>query len=178
MVQRLCSIRSIINETISHSHRHPTVHYGENDPTSRSVTPTQDSDDHVDAQLDEATAGIPHVCPVCDRRFPRVQERNRHLESYLPHSILCPFRGCTWTGRRQWDFQEHWRGKHLEAGQAPGEDANEIYDTGDFVRLIVSGTPVDDVARSAFAIVPEGLRRLGKPDMRVNVLGRNRDLRK
>jgi hypothetical protein len=44
--------------------------------------------------------------------------------------------------------------------------------------LIVGGTPVDEVARSAFAMVPEGLRRLGKPDVEVNVLGRNRDLKK
>jgi hypothetical protein len=151
---------------------------GENDLASRSVTPTQDSDDQVDAQLDEATAGILHVCPVCQRPFSRIQERNRHLESYLPHSILCPFRGCTWTGRRQWDFQEHWRGKHLEACQVPGEDANEIYDTVDFVRSIVNGTPVEEVARSAFAMVPEGLIRLGKLDVEVNVLGRNRDLKK
>jgi hypothetical protein len=139
---------------------------------------SQDFDDEVDAQIDEATASLLHVCPVCERPFRRLQERNRHLESYLPHSIICPFQGCTWTGRRQWDFQEHWRGKHTKAGPPPGEDANEIYDTGDFVRSIVDGTPVKEVALTAFAMVPEGLRRLGKPDKGVNVLGRNRDLKR
>src|SRR6266576_7035331 len=101
----------------------------ESDPTSRSVTPTQSqvSDDQVDAQPDEATASILHGCPVCKVAFDRVQERNRHVESYLPHSVRCPFPGCTWTGRRQWDFKkQHWRKKHPEAGQAPGEGANEI----------------------------------------------------
>lgn len=153
----------------------------ESDPTSRSVTPTQsqDLDDLVDPQLDEATSSILHVyCPVCQCAFRRVQERNRHVESYLPHSILCPLRDCTWTGRRQWDFQEHWRKKHSEVGQAP-EDADEIYDTGDFVRSIVDGTtPVDEVARSAFARIPEGLERLGRPDVEAKVLGRSRKLKR
>jgi hypothetical protein len=72
----------------------------------------------------------------------------------------------------------HWRRKHPEAGQAPGEDANEIYDPKDFVKSIVDGTPVDEVARSAFARVQESLGRLGKPDVGANVLGRNRELRK
>ena len=110
--------------------------------------------------------------------FGRTQERDRHLESYLPHSILCPSQGCTWTGRRQWDFKQHWRGKHSEAGQAPREGANEIYDPKDFVKLIVESTPVDEVARSAFAKVQESLGSLGRPDVGAKVLGRNRDLRK
>jgi len=150
------------------------------DALSRSVTPIQESPDQdeleVYAQLNETTPSI--ECNVCGNKFVRIQERNRHIESYLPHSILCPFQGCTWTGRRQWDFKEHWRRKHPGAGQAPGEDANEIYDPKDFVKSIVDGTPVDEVARSAFAKVQERLRRLGKPDVGANVLGRNRDLRK
>jgi len=130
-----------------------------------------------DAQPDEATPSIEFGCPVCRSKFPRKQERNRHVESYLPHSILCPSQGCTWTGRRRWDFLEHWRRKHPEAGQAPDENANEIYDPKDFVTSIVNGTPVDEVARSAFAKVQEGLGRLGKPDVGAKVLGRSRDLR-
>ena len=117
-------------------------------------------------------------CPVCRVAFDRVQERNRHVESYLPHSIFCPVQDCTWTGRRQWDFKrQHWETKHPEAGQAPGE-ANEIYDPKDFVKLIVDCTPVDEVARYAFAKVRESLGRLGRPDVLANVLGRNRDLKK
>ena len=66
----------------------------------------------------------------------------------------------------------------MEAGQPPGEVENVIYDTGDFVGLIVDGTPVKEVAQSAFLMVPDGLRRLGKPDVGVNVLGRNRNLKR
>jgi len=42
------------------------------------------------------------------------------------------------------------------------------------VNMILDGTPVDDVARSAFRKVQESLERLGK---RANVSDRNRDLR-
>ena len=73
----------------------------------------------------------------------------------------------------------HWRQKHLEAGQvpSPNEHENEIYDPKGFVTSIVDGAPVDEVARSAFAKVQEGLVRLGKPDVGAKVLGRSRDLR-
>jgi hypothetical protein len=149
--------------------------------SSRPVTPNQSQEQdelEVYAQLNEAKPHIPPECNICGTKFYRVQERNRHLESYLPHSILCPFHGCTWTGRRQWDFKEHWRRKHPEGGQAPEDDSNEIYDPKDFVKRIVDGEPVHEVARSAFAEVQESLRRLGKPNVGANVLGRNRDLRK
>jgi len=146
---------------------------------SVSITPSQPQDlDEVNAQPNGASPSIPLGCPVCQNTFPRVQERNRHVESHLPHSILCPFQGCTWTGRRKWDFKEHWRRKHLEAGEAPGVGANELYDLRDYAKSIVKGTPVDAVARSAFAKVQESLGRLGKPELGANVLGRSGDLRK
>ncbi len=150
---------------------------------ARSITPIQDQDQdeiEVDAPPNEPTPFIPlkWKCNICGGNFGRIQERNRHIESHLPHSILCSFQDCTWTGRRQWDFKEHWNRKHLENGHAPREVTNEIYDPKDFVRSIVGGTPVDEVARSAFAKVQESLERLGKPDVGANVLGRNKDLRK
>jgi len=146
-----------------------------------SVTPTQAQDQdeiEVDPQSNEQTPFIPLKCNICGGNFGRIQERNRHVESHLPHSILCPFQGCVWTGRRQYDFKEHWKRKHPENGEAPREDTNEIYDPKDYVKSIVDGTPVDEVARSAFAKVQESLGRLGKPNVGANVLGRNRDLRK
>ncbi len=81
-------------------------------------------------------------------------------------------------GRRQWDFRGHWRRKHSECEQVPEEDTNEIYDPKEYVESIVDGKPVDEVARSAFSKVQESLERLGKADIRSNVLGRNRDLQK
>lgn len=95
------------------------------------------------------------------------------MESYLPKSIYCPSHGCPWTGRRQWDFREHWKKKHPEAGQAPGEDVNKIYDPKDFVKLIVDGTPRAEVAQSACSMVQERLEKLGKVDVEVNLGGRN-----
>lgn len=150
------------------------------DDLTPSPQPEDEDELEVDAQLHESES-TPYVAPECincGHKFVRVQERNRHLESYLPHSIYCPFPACSWTGRRQWDFKEHWGRKHREAGRLPREDENEIYDPKDFVKSIVGGAPVEEVARSAFVKVQESLERLGKPDMGANVLGRNRALRK
>ncbi len=138
------------------------------------VMSVSDSDKPAQSQDSDRLDSQPNRCPVFQSEYHRVQERDRHVESYLPHSILCPFRGCTWTGRRQWDFKEHWGRKHSKAGQVPVEDAIGLYDPREFVKMILDGTPVDDVARSAFRKVQESLERLSK---RANVLGRNRDLR-
>jgi uncharacterized C2H2 Zn-finger protein len=147
------------------------------------VTPFQSEDQdklEIDAQTKPSGSTLPK-CPLCGLTFTRVQERNRHIEKYLPHSILCPFHACTWTGRRQWDFKEHWkRKKHSETSQAPEEEveASDIYDPKDSVKSVVDGTPVDEVAWSAFIKAQEGLKILGKLDVRVNVLGRNKNLSK
>ncbi len=145
-------------------------------PPTRSVTPTP-SQDQVGAQPDELPFSTPPECPVCKRIFRRVQERNRHLESYLPHSIHCPSPDCRWTGRRQSQFKEHWQRGHAKADKAPGKELNEIYDPNEFVRLIVDGTsPDEDVARSAFLKAQERLVELGKGDVGAKVWGRKKKL--
>ena len=113
-------------------------------------------------------------CPVCGRKFHRTQERDRHLKSYLPHSIYCPSQGCPWTGRRRWDLKTHWETKHSETGQVLGWEKNKIYDPKEFVKLIASGTPHVKVAESAFLKANERLKKLGK--VGANVLGRKLDI--
>ena len=140
-------------------------------PPSRSVAPTL-SQNQVGAQPDELPPPTLPECPVCKSTFRRVQERNRHIESYLPHSIHCPTRDCHWTGRRQSHFKEHWDRSHSKIDKAPGKELNEIYDPKVFVKLIVDGTsPVEDVARSASLKVRERLVELGKEDVGVKVWG-------
>ena len=118
------------------------------------------------------------ACPECGKEFRRVQERNRHIESYLPHSIYCRINGCTWTGRRQYNFKEHWRRTHPGNGQAPGEDTNELYDTKVFVKSIIDGTPIEEVARAAFSKIQERLEELGRADVGAELSGRNWELRR
>src|SRR5258708_3622842 len=87
------------------------------DSLSQFDTPTQSQDsDQVNSQPNENTPSILSGCPVCKVTFYRAQERNQHVESYLPHSILCPFRGCVWMGHRQMDFKGHWKKGHQEKG--------------------------------------------------------------
>ena len=144
-----------------------------------SVTPTQSEDsDQANTQPNEITPSILQECNICGKKFGRMQERNRHLASYLPHSILCPFQGCPWTGRRQSDFKGHLKKKHPDSDQVPMVHAIELYDRREFVKKILGGTPVDEVARSAFTKVYENSEKLvaaGK--VGANVLGRSRDLR-
>ncbi len=139
---------------------------------SDSVVPIQPRDSNqVDAEPNEAVSSILPECPVCSMAFRRVQERNRHIESHLPNSIHCPLHRCVWTGRRQSDFKEHWRKKHSESGQVLAEDAIEIYDPKGFVKMTLDGTPVDEVARSAFSKVQESLGKLVEAgDLDTNVL--------
>ena len=147
-------------------------------PPSRSVAPTL-SQNQVGAQPEElpSSESIPPECPVCKKTFRRVQERNRHLESHLPHSIHCPSRDCYWTGRRQSHFKGYWDKGHSKTDNVPGREFNEIYDPKEFVKLIVDGTlPVQDVARSAFLKARERLVELGREDMETNVWGRNKKL--
>jgi hypothetical protein len=144
-------------------------------PPSRSVATTL-SQNQVGTQPDELPSSVPPECPVCKNTFRRVQERNRHLESHLPHSIYCPSRDCQWTGRRQSHFKEHWDRGHSKTDKAPGKELYEIYDPKEFVKLIVDGTsPVEDVARSAFLKARERLMELGKEDG-AKVWGRNKKL--
>ena len=140
---------------------------------SDSDTPTQFQDsDRVDGQPNEAVASIIHGCPVCQEEFNRVQERNRHVETHLPHWILCPSQSCTWTGRRRWDFKEHRRKKHPETGQVTVEDAIGLYNPREFVNMIFEGKPVNEVGRSAFTMAQDRLKRLGRS---ANVRGRKKN---
>ena len=70
----------------------------------------------------------------------------------------------------------HWKKKHPKA--APETDPNEVYDLKEFVKSILGGAPVEQMAQSAFTKAKEGLQGLGKPDAVVNVLGRKNDLKK
>lgn len=80
-----------------------------------------------------------------------------------------------WTGRRQWDFKEHWNENHPNSGQAP-KRTNGIYDPKKFVKSIVDGTPLVEVVESACLVVTERLAGLGKVGEGVNVWGRKRKL--
>ena len=143
---------------------------------SRSVTPTL-SQDQVDApQSNEPAPSIPPLCPICGRQFSGVRERNRHLKSYLPHSIYCPYQGCHWTGRRRCDLKTHWKNKHSKTGQVLGTEKYKIYDPKEFVKSILDGASHVKVAESAFMKAEKRLNELGKVNIGVNILGRKLDI--
>jgi hypothetical protein len=116
------------------------------------------------------------MCHICGKGFSGTRERNRHLKSYLPHSIYCPFKDCPWTGRRRFDLKIHWENKHSETGQVLGNIKYQIYDPKAFVTRMLDGTSHIEVAWSAYQKVQERLIQLGKIDAGPNVLGRKLDI--
>jgi len=79
------------------------------------------------------------VCHNCGKRFNRKQERDRHIRSYLPHSIYCPFPRCPWRGDRQVNLTKHWKENHPNYGPAPRQQQSRIYNPDSFVEQVVCG---------------------------------------
>ncbi|KAN0136067.1 hypothetical protein V8E53_006228 [Lactarius tabidus] len=112
-------------------------------------------------------------CSACwQHNFARVQERDRHILTHLPHWIHCPFPDCFWTGYRTYVFRVH----HLEHGRlshgpypCPEREAFEIYDPRTLVNQIGAGTvTIDDAAAAALELVRVKAFQLRKPSLLVN----------
>ena len=87
-------------------------------------------------QLDNAADAQPHVCPLCKGNFFRKQERDRHIRSFLPHSVYCPFRGCDWRGDRHDNLKKHQRTKHARF-KFPVRPRCQIYNPDRLVEMVV-----------------------------------------
>jgi hypothetical protein len=106
-------------------------------------------------------------CPICGRLFKRDQERKRHLRSFLPHWIYCPFPGCSFRCDRRDNLDSHWRRKHAGSGQAAPQkqpqSQYQIYDPAPLVTSIVSGKMSMESAESnALSKVETRAQELGK----------------
>jgi len=128
--------------------------------------PVQDQAAELDAPADTGTSQFP--CPVCGRIFKRVQERNRHVQSFLPHWIHCPYprSSCPRRFDRRDNLVSHWKDKHADGGQAPQKHQQpqfQIYDPGPLVRSIVSGqTSMVTAENAALLEVARRAQELGK----------------
>lgn len=80
----------------------------------------------------------PLPCPVCDIRFSRTQERNRHIASHLPCWIACSFNACCWRGDRRDIFKKHLWDEHQTTTLAVR--GYQLYDPKPLVQGIVTGT--------------------------------------
>jgi len=108
----------------------------------------------------------PQQCQKCQRLFNRRQERDRHLRSYLPHWIYCPFPHCPWRGDRIDIFKRHWGDNHGVEGAVPVRWQFEIYSPDEVVEFINLGVlSVDDAAVYARSLVDARMWELGKKDV-------------
>ena len=125
--------------------------------------PVQDQAAGLDALADIMIAQCPY--PTCGRIFDRSQERNRHLRSFLPHWIHCPFQHCPYRCDRPDNLANHWTKKHSNHGQAPQQHEYQIYDPNPLVTRVVSGQIAMEIAIDiALSQVEMRAPELGKED--------------
>jgi len=112
------------------------------------------------------------VCPICNVVFYRRQERNRHIRSFLPHSIYCPFEQCPWRGDRHDNLKKHWSAKHTHV-RFPEQQPCQIYDPDPLVELVVrERLSIESAAEVALFVVGQRAQELDKISIWANWWGR------
>ena len=113
------------------------------------------------------------TCPMCNKFFPRTQERDRHMRTFLPHPVSCPFPQCSFRCDRYNILAKHWEKKHPNHGQAPELQDCQIYDPQRLVKLVVSGSlTIESAAGIALSEVEMNAPRLCKENVWADWWGR------
>jgi len=126
-------------------------------------SPVQDQAAELAAPADTGTPQYP--CPICGRIFQRSQERNRHVRSFLPHWIYCPFphSSCPFRCNRRGNLANHWREEHAGSGHVPQKQHYQIYDPDELVTAVVSGQMfMEQAENNALSAVGMRAQELGK----------------
>jgi hypothetical protein len=117
-------------------------------------------------------------CPICGRNFCRPPERDRHLGTFLPHWLFCPFPRCGWRGDRSLNLKTHWKTTHATSGEAPKPEECRIYDPDPLVQSVVSGeSPIESVITIALQEVQIRAHVLDKVGVWHDRWGRKRRVR-
>jgi len=114
----------------------------------------------------------PPVCPICNSMFYRRQERNRHMRSFLPYSIYCPFEQCSWRGDRKDNLTKHWSAKHAHV-RFLEQQRCQIYNPDPLVELVVrERLSIESAAEVALFVVEQRAQELDKIGIWANWWGR------
>jgi hypothetical protein len=102
-------------------------------------------------------------CPVtgCTKDFGRPQERDRHLLTYLPYWLFCPFPDCSWRGDRYNNLKNHWL-IHANTSLCPRIEDCKIYEPAPLVQSIVRGESLIEVTATAISAVTSRAIELDK----------------
>jgi len=137
----------------------------DNPPPFVTPVPSQGQDTELDAPTD-------NPCPLCRRNFRRGQDRNRHIRTFLPHWVYCPFPCCPWRGDRQDNLKAHWK-THANCGQVLKQEQCKIYDPALLVKSVVDGElSIESAAYTALLEVERRAQELGKVGIWTNWWGR------
>ena len=129
---------------------------GDDHPPFVTLAPSQDQVADVDAPTD-------NPCPLCGRNFRRSQDRNRHIRTFLPHWVYCPFPRCAWRGDRPDNLRAHWKTAHAKYGQVLNQEHCKIYDPALLVKSVVDReSSIESAAYVALLEVERRAQELGK----------------
>jgi hypothetical protein len=129
---------------------------GDDHPPFVTPAPSQDQVADLDAPTD-------NPCPLCGRNFRRSQDRNRHIRTFLPHWVYCPFPRCPWRGDRPDNLRAHWKTSHAKCGQVLNQEHCKIYDPALLVKSVVDReSSIESAAYVALLEVERRAQELGK----------------
>lgn len=92
----------------------------------------------------------------------------RHLRSFLPYWIHCPFTSCPYRCDRSSNLTNHWRKRHAGSGQTPPSQRlqYQIYDLDPLVRMVIGGMiNMESAVDIALSQVQMRAQELGKGDV-------------
>ncbi|KAH9986012.1 hypothetical protein BJV74DRAFT_547811 [Russula compacta] len=102
-------------------------------------------------------------CPICPAPLSRLQDRNRHVSTHLPHWIQCSDPSCSWRGNRWETLRRHRARVHPSSSQESDKQESMIYDPWPLVEGITKGTTqIKDARVSAISMVKKRALKLGK----------------
>jgi len=136
-------------------------------PVESETFPIQEDDPHPFAAPEPSQGQIAlptdNLCPMCGRNFRRSQDRDRHIRTFLPHWVFCPFPLCPWRGDRQDNLKAHWTTAHANCGQVLQQEHCKIYDPHPLVRSVACRElGIETAAYTALLEVERRAQVLGK----------------
>ena len=100
---------------------------------------------------------------MCGRYFRRSQDRDRHIRTFLPHWVFCPFPLCPWRGDRQDNLKAHWKTAHADCDEVLKQEYCKIYDPIPLVKSVVCRElSIEFAAHNALLEVERRAQELGK----------------
>ena len=91
-----------------------------------------------------------------------IQDRDRHIRTFLPYWVYCPFPRCPWRGDRRENLKD-WKMAHASCSRVLVQEYCKIYDPSLLAWSAVCGKLSTESA--AYTVLLEGERRAQELDI-------------